>query len=110
MRKSLQRILLKVYVELLKTLASVTSLNQHQFDALVSFEYNTGNLNKSQLLKDVKKGNASNETILADFLSWTRQGDSHLTGLYRRRYDEHEIFSEGEYGRNKGRKAPNGYK
>lgn len=99
---------LKSREETVRRLTKGTTLNQQQFDALVDFQFNTGNLKSSTLLKDVLSGNASDEQLLKDFLSWTRQGDNRLKNLYQRRYDEWEIFTEGEYERNE-RKAPAGY-
>ena len=76
------------------------NLSQNQFDALVSFAYNCGAnaLKSSTLLKDVKAG-ADDETIKKDFLMWCNCNGEHALGLYRRRYDEFEIYSNGDYTR-----------
>jgi Phage-related lysozyme (muraminidase) len=95
--------------ETVRNLTKGVTINQQQFDALADFQFNTGNLASSDLLKHVCSGKATNEQLLKDFLSWTRQGSNHLINLYQRRYDEWEIFTSGEYKRNEKRKAPAGY-
>ena len=72
---------------------------QKQFDVLVSFEFNTGRLDGSDLLKDVLSGTASDERIKRDLLQYTRQGNKHLEGLWARRIDEWEIYTKGDYKR-----------
>jgi lysozyme len=65
-------------------------LTQNQFDALVSFQFNTGALGKSTLLKEL---NAKNYTGAADqFLLWNHAGGVVLAGLTRRREAEKEMF------------------
>ena len=68
------------------------SLNQNQFDALVSFAYNVGNgsLQNSTLLKKLNSGDyqgASNE-----FLRWNKAGGKVLNGLTKRREKERALF------------------
>lgn len=70
----------------------VVTLNQKQFDALVSFVFNIGetNFKKSTLLK---KLNAGNYTGAADeLLKWVKQKGVTLRGLVRRRQEEREYF------------------
>lgn len=83
------------------------SINQDQFDALVSFVYNVGPGLKnvkdgliqlksgisSSLLRDVNNGNFF--AASKDFLSWTRAGGVVLLGLVRRRKSESTLFSFG---------------
>lgn len=65
-------------------------LTQNQFDALVSFDFNTGALHKSTLLKRL---NARDYSGAADqFLKWTRAGGRVLRGLTRRRQSERNLF------------------
>ena len=75
-------------------------INQCQFDALVSFSYNCGAaaLKDSSLLRDIKAG-ADNETIKNDFLKWSNCNGERALGLYRRRYDEYDIYSNADYTR-----------
>jgi lysozyme len=65
-------------------------LNENQFAALVSFEFNLGALRKSSLLKKLNEENydgAANE-----FTRWTRAGGMELLGLVSRRRDEKMLF------------------
>jgi len=65
-------------------------LNQNQFDALISFEFNTGGLGKSTLLKLL---NARNYTGAADqFLDWNHAGGRVVAGLTKRRQQERALF------------------
>jgi lysozyme len=67
-------------------------LNQHQFDALVSFTYNCGegNLSKSTLLKKV---NASDfDGAAKEFVKWNKANGEILDGLTRRRESESLLF------------------
>lgn len=68
------------------------SINQNQFDALVSFAFNcgAGNLQNSTLLKYVnqKKFDAAGD----EFLKWNKGGGRVLAGLTRRRKEERKLF------------------
>lgn len=76
------------------------AITQEQFDALVSFEFNTDKLDESDLLKDFNQGDISSKTIKRDLLQYTRQGNKHLAGLWARRMGEWEIFFKGDYKKN----------
>lgn len=68
------------------------SINQNQFDALVSFAYNLGlrSLSTSTLLR---KLNAGDYLGAADeFLRWDHAGGKALAGLTRRRTAERSLF------------------
>jgi lysozyme len=73
-------------------------LDQHQFDALVCFAYNTGlvALENSTLLKLVREGNI--DDAAAEFEKWVSGGrpKRKLRGLVRRRKKERALF-EGKY-------------
>lgn len=71
----------------------IDTLNQNQFDALVSFCYNLGpaNLKSSTLLKKVNK-NPNDPTIRAEFLKWNKAGGKALAGLTRRRTAEADLY------------------
>lgn len=82
---------MKTFEKAVKDLVKV-KLNQHQFDALVSFAFNcgAGNLKSSTLLKMVNKGNF---TAAGDeFLKWNKGGGKVLAGLTRRRKEERKLF------------------
>ena len=73
------------------------SINQHQFDALLSFTYNvgTGNLARSTLLRKVK-ANPKDPSIRTEFSRWVYGGGKRLPGLVRRRKMEADLyFSSG---------------
>lgn len=66
------------------------SLNQNQFDALVSFDFNTGALGRSSILTALNKGNyedAANRILL-----YNKAGGKVLKGLVRRREGEKAMF------------------
>lgn len=70
-------------------------VTQGMFDALVSFDFNTGALHKSTLLK---KLNAGDEAGAArEFDKWTRGGGKVLKGLVRRRAAERKLFETGQF-------------
>jgi lysozyme len=74
-------------------LLNKTKVNQNQFDALVSLNYNIGptNLAISQLLRFVK-ANPNDPRIAAEFAKWNRGGGEVLTGLVRRRKKEAQLY------------------
>ena len=67
-------------------------LNQNQFDALVSFEYNIGygNLSSSTLLKLLNQGDYTGAANQFD--KWVYAGGKVLAGLQKRRKAEKELF------------------
>ncbi len=71
----------------------IDTVNQNQFDALVSFCYNLGpaNLKSSNLLKKVN-ANPNDPTIEAEFMKWTKAGGKTLKGLVRRREAESKLY------------------
>lgn len=72
-------------------------LEQHQFDALVSFSFNVGNGNflSSTMLKLL---NANKFLEAADqFPRWNKAGGKVLPVLTRRRARERKLFLEGVY-------------
>ncbi len=71
----------------------VSTINQPQFDALVSFAYNVGlgNFKNSTLLKKVNK-DSNDKTIADEFKKWTRCNGVILKGLTQRRCKEAELY------------------
>ena len=67
--------------------------NQNQFDALVSFAYNTGigNFNNSTLKKKVI-ANPDDPTIRAEFMKWVKSNGKQLAGLVKRRDAEANLY------------------
>jgi lysozyme len=68
------------------------SVNQNQFDALVSFAYNCGDgaLAKSTLLRKLNAGDYAGAA--AQFAAWNKGGGRVLPGLTRRRAAEAALF------------------
>ena len=69
------------------------SLNQNQFDALVSFTYNvgTGNFSSSTLLRKVR-ANPLDNSIMDEFLRWVYSKGRVLPGLQHRRLAEMKLY------------------
>lgn len=69
------------------------TINQNQFDAIVSFAYNvgTGALQSSTLLKRVK-ANPNDPDIRNQFSKWVKAGGRTLPGLVKRRQAESELY------------------
>ena len=67
--------------------------SQHQFDALVSFHYNTGAIARATLTKLHKAGDFTRAE--AEFGKWVHAGGKRLTGLTRRRAAEAALYRNG---------------
>jgi len=73
-----------------------TTINQNQFNSLVSFAYNVGvaNFMNSTLLKRVN-ANHNDTDIRTQFLRWDKVGTKKLAGLTKRRiYEADNYFAE----------------
>ena len=66
---------------------------QQQFDALVSFHYNTGAIARATLTRLHKQGAFS--AAQAEFARWNRAGGRVLKGLVRRRAAEARLYAQG---------------
>lgn len=64
--------------------------SQHQFDALVSFHYNTGAIARATLTKLHKAGDHAGAA--AEFGKWVHAGGRRLAGLVRRREAEAALY------------------
>lgn len=67
--------------------------SQNQFDALVSFHYNTGAVAKATLTKLHKAGDFA--AAKAEFGKWVHAGGRRLNGLVRRRDAEASLYENG---------------
>jgi len=75
------------------------TLNQNEFDALVSMSYNvgTGGLLGSTLYKNVVAGIRDVDTITSNFRAWSNGGGQRIEGLYRRRTKEAAMLLNADY-------------
>lgn len=67
--------------------------NQSQFDAMVSFHYNTGAIASATLTKKHLAGDF--DAALQEFSRWNRAGGRVLKGLVRRRAEEADLYANG---------------
>lgn len=65
-------------------------LTQNQYDALVSFEYNTGGLRSSTLRKKINEGDLVGAA--KEFPRWNKDNGKEVRGLTRRRLREQALF------------------
>jgi GH24 family phage-related lysozyme (muramidase) len=66
------------------------STSQAQFDALVSFHYNTGAISRATLTRKHRAGDTAGAA--RKFARWNRAGGRVLEGLVRRREAEAELY------------------
>jgi lysozyme len=74
-------------------------LNQHQFDALVSFTFNLGGGALQRSTIRVKINRREYEEAASQFMRWVWAGGKKLEGLVRRRKAESEMFLRPVTGR-----------
>lgn len=67
-------------------------LTQNQFDALVSFHFNTGALGSSTLLKKLNAGDY--QSVSTELMKWIHAGGSVMNGLVTRRTEEGKLFNK----------------
>lgn len=65
-------------------------LNQNQFDALVSFDFNTGGLDRSSLLHAINNKLPVTEGL---FTAWSHASGHFVQGLFNRRVAEWKMFN-----------------
>lgn len=76
--------------EAIVTRVVTVDLNQNEFDALVSFNYNVGKLTSSTLLKRLNKGDRAGAA--AEFRRWDKFNGKSSNGLASRRASEAGLF------------------
>lgn len=69
----------------------------YEEDALVSFQFNTGSIQNSDLLRQLNSGNK--RAAAAEFDRWIHANGQRLPGLVDRRKEEKELFLKGDYSR-----------
>lgn len=67
--------------------------SQRQFDALVSFHYNTGAIRRATLTRRHRAGD--HEGAATEFARWNRAGGRVMMGLTRRRAAEAALYRSG---------------
>jgi lysozyme len=67
--------------------------SQNQFDALVSFHYNTGAIARATLTRLHKEGRFAQAE--AEFAKWVHASGKRLNGLVRRRAAEASLYADG---------------
>lgn len=77
-------------------LSAMPGARQHEFDAGVSFHFNTGAIRKATWVQKWR-AKAAATVIRARLLAWNKGGGKVLPGLVRRREDEARILLEGKY-------------
>lgn len=76
--------------------AEMPSAKQHEFDAGVSFHFNTGAIRRATWVKNWR-AKAATSVIRSGLLAWNKGGGKVLPGLVRRREDEARMLLEGRY-------------
>lgn len=76
--------------------AEMKGARQHEFDAGVSFHFNTGAIRKATWVKKWR-AKAAASVIRSGLLAWNKGGGKVLPGLVRRREDEARMLLEGKY-------------
>lgn len=80
-----------------EVLAAVrTPLSPHQFDALVSWHFNTGAISTATLTRKLNAGDAAGAA--GEFARWNKSKGKVLAGLVERRKRETAMFAEAKYG------------
>ncbi|CAH1661578.1 Lysozyme [Hyphomicrobiales bacterium] len=70
-------------------------LTDNQFAALVSFDFNTGALDRSTLLKKLNAGNY--DAVPAELAKWVNAGGRKIPGLVNRRAAEAGLWAKGAF-------------
>ena len=71
------------------------ALTDNQFAALVSFDFNTGSLHKSTLLKKLNAGDYG--AVPSELMKWVNAGGKRVPGLVNRRAAEAGLWAKGEF-------------
>lgn len=70
-------------------------LTDNQFAVLVSFDFNTGALHKSTLLKKLNAGDY--DAVPTELMKWVNAGGKRVQGLVNRRAAEAGLWAKGEF-------------
>lgn len=77
------------------------SINQHQFDALISFSFNLGTswMTYDSTLRNAILRNANEDELVYAFSLYCTAGGNYLSGLVGRRLDEANMYLNGVYSK-----------
>lgn len=79
-----------------RTASAMPGAAQHEFDAGVSFDFNTGAIHRASWVTRWIEQNW--DGVRAALLAWNRGGGRVLPGLTRRREEEYRLLAHGDYG------------
>ena len=82
-----------VYADQVSAAIGDAPTSQEQFDALVSFHYNTGAISTATLTKRHKAGDYAG--AIAEFPKWNKSKGRVMSGLTRRRAEEAALYRAG---------------
>lgn len=85
---------LRKFEERVERLVKV-ALTDNQFAVLVSFDFNTGALHKSTLLKKLNSGDY--DAVPGELMKWVNAGGKKVKGLVNRRSAEAGLWAKGEF-------------
>jgi len=76
--------------------AALPGVPQNAFDGAVSFDFNTGAIDKASWVRALAKGDT--DAARRGLMQWTKAGGRTVAGLVRRRKAEARLIFTGEYG------------
>ena len=83
---------IRAYAEAVAKVLGAAPTTQNQFDALVSFHYNTGAIAKATLTRLHKQGQFADAA--KEFSKWIYNDSKPMKGLVNRRADEARLYSK----------------
>ena len=75
---------------------AVPGANQHEFDAAVSFDFNTGAIHRASWVKAFARRDWN--AVRSGLAAWRKGGGKVLPGLVRRREEEYQLMRYARYG------------
>jgi len=76
--------------------AALGPVSQRAFDGAVSFDFNTGAINRASWVKAYRAGNMTAARL--GLMKWVKAGGRTVRGLVRRREAEARLIFDGDYG------------
>lgn len=87
---------LKVVEKRVSNVFGAFQLEQHQFDAAVSFDYNTGGIEEATWVKKFKAHDPNGTSVW--LMKWNKAGGREVLGLTKRRRAELNLLLNANYG------------